>query len=188
MRSKTPTEARKDFYQLLKYVNNNHEPVQIEGKYDESNAVIVGLEDWNRMLDKLHTESQGTLNSTNICSITNLEEDREYIYYKRVLKDSLAKLNTNIDDLIINNLYDENRMLYILAKVINHYTLFKGILERKNININNVLNKEIISDFESFILLDFETYILYNDPLEKSDETWLSNVIKPSIQDVIKHI
>ena len=34
MKSKTPTEARKDFYQLLKRVNNDHEPVYIEGKYD----------------------------------------------------------------------------------------------------------------------------------------------------------
>ncbi|MGE6359318.1 type II toxin-antitoxin system Phd/YefM family antitoxin, partial [Staphylococcus capitis] len=46
MKSKTPTEARKDFYQLLKRVNSDHEPVYIEGKYDESNAVIIGMEDW----------------------------------------------------------------------------------------------------------------------------------------------
>ncbi|MFG6175303.1 type II toxin-antitoxin system Phd/YefM family antitoxin, partial [Staphylococcus aureus] len=27
----SPTEARKDFYQLLKNVNNNHEPIYISG-------------------------------------------------------------------------------------------------------------------------------------------------------------
>lgn len=37
----SPTEARKDFYQLLKNVNNNHEPIYISG----NNAVIIGLED-----------------------------------------------------------------------------------------------------------------------------------------------
>ena len=35
MKSKTPTEARKDFYQLLKRVNSDHKPVYIEGKNDE---------------------------------------------------------------------------------------------------------------------------------------------------------
>ena len=41
----SPTEARKDFYQLLKNVNNNHEPIYISGNNAENNAVILGLED-----------------------------------------------------------------------------------------------------------------------------------------------
>lgn len=41
----SPTEARKDFYQLLKNVNNNHEPIYISGNNAENNAVIIGLED-----------------------------------------------------------------------------------------------------------------------------------------------
>ncbi|MDN8935015.1 type II toxin-antitoxin system Phd/YefM family antitoxin, partial [Staphylococcus aureus] len=41
----SPTEARKDFYQLLKNVNNNYEPIYISGNNAENNAVIIGLED-----------------------------------------------------------------------------------------------------------------------------------------------
>ena len=45
MKSKTPTEARKDFYQLLKRVNSDHKPVYIEGKNDESNACLLYTSD-----------------------------------------------------------------------------------------------------------------------------------------------
>jgi antitoxin YefM len=53
---RTPTDARKDFYQLLKMVNHNHEPVYIKGKYEESNAVIISLKDWNSIKEKLKPE------------------------------------------------------------------------------------------------------------------------------------
>ncbi|HBM8065515.1 TPA: type II toxin-antitoxin system Phd/YefM family antitoxin [Staphylococcus aureus] len=53
---RTPTDARKDFYQLLKIVNYNHEPVYIKGKYEESNAVIISLKDWNSIKEKLKPE------------------------------------------------------------------------------------------------------------------------------------
>ncbi|EZW47939.1 hypothetical protein U970_02677, partial [Staphylococcus aureus 56824-10] len=46
----------KDFYQLLKMVNHNHEPVYIKGKYEESNAVIISLKDWNSIKEKLKPE------------------------------------------------------------------------------------------------------------------------------------
>ena len=61
MKSKTPTEARKDFYQLLKRVNNDHEPVYIEGKYDESNAVILGMEDRRSITETIYLEATGTM-------------------------------------------------------------------------------------------------------------------------------
>lgn len=61
MNSKTPTEARKDFYQLLKRVNADHEPVYIEGKYDESNAVIISMEDWKSIRETIYLEATGTM-------------------------------------------------------------------------------------------------------------------------------
>lgn len=36
-----PSQARKIFYQLLKDVNETHEPVYISGKKEESEAVMV---------------------------------------------------------------------------------------------------------------------------------------------------
>ncbi|WP_353420017.1 type II toxin-antitoxin system Phd/YefM family antitoxin (plasmid) [Staphylococcus delphini] len=61
MNSKTPTEARKDFYQLLKRVNSDHEPVYIEGKNDASNAVIIGMEDWRSIKETIYLEATGTM-------------------------------------------------------------------------------------------------------------------------------
>lgn len=61
MKSKTPTEARKDFYQLLKRVNSDHKPVYIEGKNDESNAVIIGMEDWRSIKETIYLEATGTM-------------------------------------------------------------------------------------------------------------------------------
>lgn len=46
MNIKTPTNARKEFYELLKHVNVNHEPVIISGSKSENNAVIVSQKDW----------------------------------------------------------------------------------------------------------------------------------------------
>lgn len=57
----TPADARKDFYQLLKDVNNNHEPVFINGKNKENNAVIISQEDWNSIQDTMYLEVTGTM-------------------------------------------------------------------------------------------------------------------------------
>ncbi|HDB3129686.1 type II toxin-antitoxin system Phd/YefM family antitoxin [Staphylococcus aureus] len=56
-----PTDARKDFYQLLKNVNSNHEPIYISGKNTENNAVIIGLKDWKSIQETMYLESTGTL-------------------------------------------------------------------------------------------------------------------------------
>ncbi|CAC8999990.1 TPA: type II toxin-antitoxin system Phd/YefM family antitoxin [Staphylococcus aureus] len=57
----SPTEARKDFYQLLKNVNNNHEPIYISGNNAENNAVIIGLEDWKSIQETMYLVSTGTM-------------------------------------------------------------------------------------------------------------------------------
>ncbi|MGT2341105.1 type II toxin-antitoxin system Phd/YefM family antitoxin [Staphylococcus aureus] len=41
----SPTEARKGFYQLLKNVNNNHEPIYISG----NNAEIMPYDRFRRL-------------------------------------------------------------------------------------------------------------------------------------------
>lgn len=58
---KNPTDARKDFYNILKSVNKNHEPIYINGKDSESDAVIIGLSDWKAIQETIYLESTGTM-------------------------------------------------------------------------------------------------------------------------------
>lgn len=61
MNIKTPTNARKEFYELLKQVNDSHEHVIISGSKSENNAVIIGQKDWNSIQETLYLESTGTM-------------------------------------------------------------------------------------------------------------------------------
>lgn len=58
---KNPTTARAEFYDILKEVNNSHQPVVIHGKNSENNAVIIGQKDWESIQETLFLESTGTL-------------------------------------------------------------------------------------------------------------------------------
>lgn len=56
-----PSNARKNFYQLLKDVNKNHTEVQIISERNENNAVLISLEDWNSIQETLVLEQSGVL-------------------------------------------------------------------------------------------------------------------------------
>ncbi|MGW7977703.1 type II toxin-antitoxin system Phd/YefM family antitoxin [Staphylococcus xylosus] len=85
MNIKTPTNARKEFYELLKQVNDNHEPVIISGSKSENNAVIVSQKDWDSIQETLFLESTGTMDKVR-------EREKDNSGY------------TNIDDLDWDNL------------------------------------------------------------------------------------
>jgi antitoxin YefM len=55
MSSINVTSARKDLYNLVQKVNLTHEPVEITGK--ESNAILVGEEDWRSIQETLYLTS-----------------------------------------------------------------------------------------------------------------------------------
>ena len=55
MSSINVTNARKDLYNLVQRVNSTHEPVEITGK--ESNAILVGEEDWRSIQETLYLSS-----------------------------------------------------------------------------------------------------------------------------------
>lgn len=55
MSSINVTNARKDLYNLVQRVNSTHEPIEITGK--ESNAVLVGEEDWRSIQETLYLSS-----------------------------------------------------------------------------------------------------------------------------------
>lgn len=85
MNIKTPTNARKEFYELLKQVNDSHEPVIISGSKSENNAVIIGQKDWDSIQETLYLESTGTMDKVR-------EREKDNSGY------------TNIDDLDWDNL------------------------------------------------------------------------------------
>ncbi len=49
------TNARKDLYNLVQRVNSTHEPVEITGR--ESNAILIGEEDWRSIQETLYLSS-----------------------------------------------------------------------------------------------------------------------------------
>ncbi|MGM0183535.1 toxin-antitoxin system, antitoxin component [Enterococcus sp. AZ150] len=58
-----PSSARKDFYKLLKDVNENHTEIEIISDRSENNAVLIGLDDWRAIQETLFLEQTGTLDA-----------------------------------------------------------------------------------------------------------------------------
>ena len=85
MNIKTPTNARKEFYELLKQVNDSHEPVIISSSKSENNAVIISQKDWDSIQETLYLESTGTMDKVR-------EREKDNSGY------------TNVDDLDWDNL------------------------------------------------------------------------------------
>lgn len=56
-----PSNARKNFYQLLKDVNKNHKEIQIISENEENNAVLISLDDWQSIQETLMLEQTGVL-------------------------------------------------------------------------------------------------------------------------------
>lgn len=56
-----PSSARKNFYKLLKDVNENHTEIEIISERSENNAVLIGLDDWKAIKETLLLEQIGTL-------------------------------------------------------------------------------------------------------------------------------
>ena len=53
-----PSTARKNFYQLLKEVNENHTEIEIISDRSGNNAVLIGLEDWRAIQETLFLSKQ----------------------------------------------------------------------------------------------------------------------------------
>ena len=56
-----PSNARKNFYQLLKDVNQDHKEIQIISEIEENNAVLISLDDWQSIQETLMLEQTGVL-------------------------------------------------------------------------------------------------------------------------------
>ena len=74
-----PSNARKNFYQLLKSVNKDHKEIQIISEASGNNAVLISLEDWQSIQETLLLEQTGVLDQVRKrekdCSgFTNVDE------------------------------------------------------------------------------------------------------------------
>ena len=56
-----PSNARKNFYQLLKDVNKDHKEIQIISEVSGNNAVLISLENWESIKETSLLEQTGVL-------------------------------------------------------------------------------------------------------------------------------
>ena len=59
MESITPTNARKNLYNLIKDVNENHTPITISSTAKNNNAVLISKEDFDAIMETMYLESNG---------------------------------------------------------------------------------------------------------------------------------
>ena len=59
--SLSPSNARKNFYQLLKDVNANPSQVEIVSDRTGNNAVLISLSDWHSIQETLFLEQVGVM-------------------------------------------------------------------------------------------------------------------------------
>lgn len=60
----TPTNARKNLYQIIKEVNTQKEPIQIVPvKKGEKGVTIISTEDWESIQETLYLQSAGVLDT-----------------------------------------------------------------------------------------------------------------------------
>lgn len=56
----TPTQGRKEFFKLIKKVNEDKHPVMVKpAKEGEKGAVVIGEDDWNAIQETLFLVNQG---------------------------------------------------------------------------------------------------------------------------------
>ncbi|MGO1653146.1 type II toxin-antitoxin system Phd/YefM family antitoxin [Senegalia sp. (in: firmicutes)] len=74
-----PSNARKNFYQLLKNVNKDHKEIQIISEVSGNNAVLISLENWQSIQETLMLEQTGVLDQVrkrekDDSGFTNIDE------------------------------------------------------------------------------------------------------------------
>ena len=55
----TPTNARKNLYNLIKKVNLDHTPVAISSSKKEEDAVLISKSDWDAIQETMYLENNG---------------------------------------------------------------------------------------------------------------------------------
>ncbi|MFH5811456.1 type II toxin-antitoxin system Phd/YefM family antitoxin [Companilactobacillus sp. FL22-1] len=58
-RTVNPTQARKDFYKIIKSVNEDSTPIEINGRSEEDSAVIMSSKDYRALQETLYLMHDG---------------------------------------------------------------------------------------------------------------------------------
>lgn len=62
----TPTNARKDFFNLIKNVVSDSQPVEISSTKDNAESVVmISKSDWNTIQETLYLQQAGVLDRIN---------------------------------------------------------------------------------------------------------------------------
>ena len=74
-----PSNARKNFYQLIKNVNKDHKEIQIISEVSGNNAVLISLDDWQSIQETLLLQQTGVLDQVrkrekDDSGFTNIDE------------------------------------------------------------------------------------------------------------------
>ena len=64
-RTVNPTQARKDFYKIIKSVDEDSTPIEINGRSEEDSAVIMSSKDYRALQETLYLMHDGTLDKVH---------------------------------------------------------------------------------------------------------------------------
>lgn len=64
-RMTNPIQAKKDFYKIIKFVNKNSTPIEINGRTENESAVIMSAKDYRSFQETLYLMNDGTLNKVH---------------------------------------------------------------------------------------------------------------------------
>ncbi|WP_069854358.1 type II toxin-antitoxin system Phd/YefM family antitoxin [Staphylococcus equorum] len=158
----SPTNARSEFYNILKAVNENHKPIIINSSKDENNAVIIGKEDWDNIQEMLNLEYSNTVNKSHKNKAETLYDaierqavvasygnDNSSIWGKRIANDTVEQ-GHRVFHIVVNDfgyqVDNENDEVFDLSKgYLNPIEMF-GDIERdkdKKVQIFNANLKKI---------------------------------------------
>lgn len=70
-----PIQAKKEFYKIIKFVNENSTPVEINGRTENESAVIMSGNDYRSFQETLYLMNDGTLNKVHKVSDDSDEID-----------------------------------------------------------------------------------------------------------------
>lgn len=158
-----PTNARSNFYEVLKAVNENHKPILINGSKGENSAVIIGKEDWDNIQEILNLEYSNTVNKSHKQKAESLYDAIEQqsvvasygdanssLWGKRIANDTVEE-GHRVFHVVANNFeYDvndeESEIIDLSKVVINPIEMFgdsendkEKIIQKFNENINKIV-------------------------------------------------
>ena len=61
METTTPTNARKNFYELLRRVSEESIPIEITNQKNGESAILISKKDWNAIQETLYLQNTGVL-------------------------------------------------------------------------------------------------------------------------------